>query len=201
MKYLTEDDLRLAYRDNPFETFTIQKLIRLTPGARTFLMDRKIRIIDENNPKPKKRFGTVDLTSKEGDNVEQLNSFSQPEWMVLCCETLKIAHELAELDFSIAEELSVLGQQMASIPTNGDSVISNGLGLTNEVPVDKSYIISNFSRIGFLLKTEKGKIVTQLYSLYFKIEDFITKQNLEGDETLQEVSNRLAQMIAHHFKK
>ena len=197
MKYLTEDDLRLAYRDNPFETFTIQKLIRLTPGARTFLMDRKIRIIDENNPKPKKRFGTVDLTPKEGDNVD----FSQPEWMVLCCETLKIAHELAELDFSIAEELSVLGQKMASIHTRGDSIISNGLEQINEVPVDKSYILSNFSRIGFLLKTEKGKIVTQLYSLYFKLEDFITKKRLEGDETLQDFSNRLAQMIAYHFKK
>lgn len=47
MKYLTEDDLRLIYRDNPFETFTIQKQTRLTPGAKTFLMDRKVRLIDE----------------------------------------------------------------------------------------------------------------------------------------------------------
>lgn len=47
MKYLTEDDLRLIYHDNPFETFTIQNQTRLTPGAKTFLMDRKVKIIDE----------------------------------------------------------------------------------------------------------------------------------------------------------
>ncbi|MGC4388484.1 hypothetical protein ABXW34_21820, partial [Streptococcus suis] len=53
MKYITEDDLRLIYRDNPFETFTIQAQTRLTPGAKTFLTDRRIAIIDERNNKHK----------------------------------------------------------------------------------------------------------------------------------------------------
>ena len=48
MKYLTENDLRIAYRDIPFEVFTIHSDERLTPGARTFLSDRKVKIIDNN---------------------------------------------------------------------------------------------------------------------------------------------------------
>ncbi|HEM3177763.1 hypothetical protein HO995_02660 [Streptococcus suis] len=201
MKYLTEDDLRFAYRDNPFETFTIQKTVRLTPGAKTFLMDRKIQIIDENEPQPKKPPRCVDLHQEEVVGTDRSPSFSTAEWMVLCCEVLKTAHALVNLDFSIAEELSVLEQYMVSL-TLGDSLVPLSSSLAeSDGLTDKNYVLSSFSRVGLLLKTKRGNILAHLYDLYFKIEEFMTAQKLEDVKKFTKVSEHLASMIGHYLKK
>lgn len=52
MKFITEDDLRLAYKSVPFTSYVIMPQERLTPGGRQFLIDRQIRICDSNPPDP-----------------------------------------------------------------------------------------------------------------------------------------------------
>lgn len=40
MRFLTEEDLRLLYRNTPFAEYHIEPGTRLTPGGRQFLNDR-----------------------------------------------------------------------------------------------------------------------------------------------------------------
>ena len=47
MRFLTEEDLRLLYRNTPFVEYHIEPGTRLTPGGRQFLNDRGIRVCGE----------------------------------------------------------------------------------------------------------------------------------------------------------
>lgn len=47
MRFLTEEDLRLLYRNAPFAEYHIEPGTRLTPGGRQFLNDRGIRVCGE----------------------------------------------------------------------------------------------------------------------------------------------------------
>lgn len=47
MKIITEIDLRERYKKNPFESYRLERMTRMTPAAAEFLNERKIKIIDE----------------------------------------------------------------------------------------------------------------------------------------------------------
>lgn len=47
MKFVTEMELRDSYGKEPYAAYIIEKNTRLTPGARQFLVDRGIEIIDK----------------------------------------------------------------------------------------------------------------------------------------------------------
>lgn len=53
MHFITEDELRQAFQEAPFERYELTGQHRLTPGARGFLFDRKIPIIDLDAPVPR----------------------------------------------------------------------------------------------------------------------------------------------------
>lgn len=48
MKFITEDDLRLRYRNEPFTIYDPEPGTRLTPGARQFLVDRRIEMPEDD---------------------------------------------------------------------------------------------------------------------------------------------------------
>ena len=52
MKFITEDELRYLYRQEPFTTSEPEPGTRLTPGARQFLLDRGIDMYDEEKKAP-----------------------------------------------------------------------------------------------------------------------------------------------------
>ena len=47
MKFITEDDLRILLKKEPFTVYDLPGGTRLTPGARQFLVDKKIPITDD----------------------------------------------------------------------------------------------------------------------------------------------------------
>ncbi len=49
MKFITENELRTRYSKEPFESFILSDSFKLTPGARQFLNDFRIRTVSENN--------------------------------------------------------------------------------------------------------------------------------------------------------
>lgn len=57
MRYVTEGEMRDAYAKAPFSTYHLSHNIRLTPGARTFLIDQRVDIIDPTAPKRVKNVG------------------------------------------------------------------------------------------------------------------------------------------------
>ena len=54
MIYITEQNLRDLYAKQAFESFTLVEGERLTPGARQFLADRQISVVDPTEVKPYK---------------------------------------------------------------------------------------------------------------------------------------------------
>ncbi|HFI0420803.1 TPA: hypothetical protein ACGOW9_002024 [Streptococcus suis] len=191
MKYITEDDLRLLYRDNPFKTFTIQAQTRLTPGAKTFLTDRRIPIIDDINNKSNR---TNTLTELKQDTP--MVSLSN-DWLQLRCDCLQIAYSLLDVDFTIAEELCMLEQTLAvPIEQPLHSVVLDELQL-----VVRSCIVEYLGRLRILLKSQRGRVLSQLYPLYFKMESFSEKISGPEKVILHQSINRLAHMIVSYVKK
>lgn len=64
MIYITEQNLRDLYGKQAFETFTLVEGERLTPGAKQFLSDRQISIVDPTDVKPSKT-ATIQLDGSE----------------------------------------------------------------------------------------------------------------------------------------
>ncbi|MGF2942233.1 hypothetical protein [Enterococcus xiangfangensis] len=50
MRYITEQDLQVQHRHEPLKKIMLTQNERLTPGARQFLADHQIRIIDCDSP-------------------------------------------------------------------------------------------------------------------------------------------------------
>lgn len=69
MKFITENDLRVRYRKQPFTEYEIAPDSRLTPGGRQFISDRRITLVQpgatpvENSPE--KEAAPEAETSKE----------------------------------------------------------------------------------------------------------------------------------------
>lgn len=52
MRFITEDDLRLAYKEHAFSVYEAKAGERLTPGGRQFLNDHGIRMDDSAQAGP-----------------------------------------------------------------------------------------------------------------------------------------------------
>lgn len=50
MRFITEDELRGLYRQDPYTSYSLQPGERLTPGARQYLMDRGIKLYELADP-------------------------------------------------------------------------------------------------------------------------------------------------------
>lgn len=50
MRFITEDELRLIYRSEAFDRYELPADSRLTPGARQFLVDYRVEIVDASQP-------------------------------------------------------------------------------------------------------------------------------------------------------
>ncbi len=97
MVYITEQNLRDLYVKQAFESFTLVEGERLTPGAKQFLTDRQISIVDPMDVKPIKT-ATIQLDGSEEYNQEQEPAEAEKEQ-----ETVQPAQEpvqkCAEISF------------------------------------------------------------------------------------------------------
>ncbi|MSS77659.1 cobalamin adenosyltransferase [Anaerococcus sp. WCA-380-WT-2B] len=64
MLFITEDKLRNQYKKSPFDSYLLKKGNKLTPQARQFLIDFRIKIINEENPKPIKKKEDLKIEDK-----------------------------------------------------------------------------------------------------------------------------------------
>ncbi len=202
MKFLTEDDLRVEYHQFPFETFTVKKTERLTPGARTFLLDRKINIVDENEVKLPGQFKPYASKESEKPSTGPSNGSggSQPIWLDIRCEFLQTAYDVVSRDLALAQELTVLERHLATVLAGGKAILpptSSDMAVIEKV--DKSFIHGNLSNVGMFLQSSNGQILVKLYPLYFHLEKAIDKLQVQEDE-LQVLLYRIGQLIAHYLQ-
>lgn len=77
MKFITEEDLRDLYKKEPFTSYEIDEGVRLTPGARQFLLDRGINMYEEEDllymRKPQ-------VPAETGQNVPPVLSVEKTDW-------------------------------------------------------------------------------------------------------------------------
>ncbi|KHD45967.1 hypothetical protein ACVRZD_07965 [Streptococcus hongkongensis] len=198
MKFLTEDDLRLKYHDFPFETFTIETNTRLTPGAKTFLMDRKITIFDNNNPLEKKKNSFLKaVNSKNRLQVSHLShALKDNQIYLLRCEFLKVASDLVSVDLSLAQELAILEHHLGTIEASDNLSLPSLKIDTSSDYVDSVYLVNNLSTVSLFLQMDKGKILSRLYPLYFQTEAYLENN---PSKALEMVGQRLGQLIAYYL--
>lgn len=108
MKHITEADLRDLCDTQEFETFTLVEGIKLTPGGRQFLIDRKIPIIVQGEQKMRK---TVSIPADDRISAH---------FALLEATFFKQAVELIEIDQSLADELCDMEACLASIALGED---------------------------------------------------------------------------------
>lgn len=96
MIYITEQNLRDLYGKQAFESFTLVEGERLTPGAKQFLADRQISIVDPTDVKPSK------TAMIQIDGTEEYASEEKPEEAVQSDTSLQ--HGTAAADHAVGGE-------------------------------------------------------------------------------------------------
>lgn len=203
MKFLTEDDLRVEYHRFPFETFTVKKTERLTPGARTFLLDRKIKIVDEKQGTLPGKFNPYSYKEETLTSTKSLSTTwsSLPVWLDVRCAFLQAAYDVAHRDLLLAQELSALERYLATILAGGEAQLPPSCsGRTSTEKVDRTFIHGNLSNVGMFLQSNNGQILIKLYPLYFHLEKVIDDLQLQDEEKVQILLCQLGQCIAHYLQ-
>ncbi|MDT2674899.1 hypothetical protein [Enterococcus dongliensis] len=110
MRYITEQDLQMQNRQEPLKKITLAQNERLTPGARQFLTDHQIVIIE---------CGGQNGTTKEADNTLKtvnLGTKRQTFFPLLELELWEAALKANEINRTSCQritELAFLAQQIA----------------------------------------------------------------------------------------
>ncbi|QEK11467.1 ethanolamine utilization protein [Crassaminicella thermophila] len=112
MKFITEEGLRELFRKEPFTTYEIEVGQRLTPGARQFLRDRGINIIDD---------GPI-ITSTEGVQSKELKMMKNWKKKMFYSRMKSIealflitAEDILSRDIFLAQSVINLGKQFSTI--------------------------------------------------------------------------------------
>lgn len=200
MKFLTEDDLRVEYHRFPFGTFTLKQDQRLTPGARTFLSDRKIKLIDAHTDpiQPPLHSKTPAASSP---NQELASWESEAVWLALRCEMLQVAFDLGGVDLLLAQELTALERCLATRLSGGACLLPPSFKEVADAEIDRAFIIGNLSNVGMFLQTETGHILTKLYPLYLHLDRVIGQLHLAHQSKVIELLERIGQLIAYYLKR
>lgn len=108
MKFITEDDLRDIYRKEPFTDYEIESGTKITPGARQFLADRQIHIIDGGRGSKTQKDGSIKekpLKQKEQKKKRLCGRITSVE-ALLRCALHELSLDLAEFYEEYDEEKS-----------------------------------------------------------------------------------------------
>lgn len=111
MKFITEEELRDQYRKEPFTAYRLEEGARLTPGARQFLSDRGIAMVD-SMPAPSK--GAAKSSRMSDIEKKKLGCMlKSAEAMFLLA-----GEELLRGDQNLAQEVIELGKQLSRIKSS-----------------------------------------------------------------------------------
>lgn len=206
MKFITEADLRAAYKATPFTIYTLPSETKLTPGARQYLLDLGVDLYE------RKKERTVSSQAEMAQTSTM--AVLEKEWLLLKIKCLKpdfllTAQELTMLDVSLAQQVTDLGRQFCLLalyvegkcevadlclnPCEGicENNFSNG--------VDECVEIGEFH-----LQLENGRALVVLSRLRNEVALFAKEIELricknacaDGLRTkLNQIANKLSQLI------
>ncbi|MGX7012894.1 hypothetical protein [Vagococcus silagei] len=163
MHFVTEIELRSAYRKNPFSAYTLSENDRLTPEARQFLVDRNISFNDF-----KGRYQQNKTTKPTNDSQLNDDQKAEIEWLRL--EFFQAISLANTLNLTVSEKLiDILNQLMALEEL---SMVDNSTE-TDSLIVNETYTLSLAQAL-----SDKGPLLIQLNKIIFlltKLEKTLSK--------------------------
>lgn len=191
MKFITEDDLRVLFNQESFESYKLAEETRLTPGARQFLQDRKIQIEDGQIIKKK------GLASLEPGNSLPESPVESPERNLfqlkkdsLYADFMLAGLDLLERDVALAKEVFLLGESLLDLKAALVEPLEIGGGQCQKQEED-CFKISSFHAL-----IPKGREILTLHRLRCKAREL---QLEYADEYMASLVNRLSQMICIEY--
>ncbi len=192
MKFITEDDLRILFRREPFASYDLPAQAKLTPGARQFLLDKKISFCDD--PLTAKR-----KITKPAEVIEEAPvTEPAPDRFLLKLETLKA--QFLEAGISLLDRDVLLAEQVFDLERKLSFVGKGALNELNTFEPCTGFNKENqnepysdcFEITGFHAQSEKGRDIVLLHRLRCLVRELAADA---GEKNLYPVINRLSQMI------
>ena len=203
MKFITEYDLRARFNEQPFTDYIIEKNTRLTPGARQFLSDRRITLLEDGAE-------ACEAADSKKDSLAIAKLLSDVE--VLEAEFLVITSQIIETDIEIAGQMSKAGHEFGRIKTLlTDGAADLNISFEGCTGMDKDHFgkdLGNcFDITDFYIQSPNGKIIVQMNALRAKIRamrlsaaealsaDREEKRQEAVTEAVNQIINKLSQLI------
>lgn len=203
MKFITEDDLRLKYRNEPFTIYDPEPGTRLTPGARQFLIDRRIEIPeDETRVQPvireslKKEICCPKANPSHNLTSTKLNIMSG-DWRIHMIRAkmdtvhamfLKTEQVLLECDVNAAQQLTELGKYYESLRRT-----VNGKGGNTDFAYEACDVLNEVDSLQdveagieiteFHVQLENGRAILELNELRYALREIhpLVQMAVEGN--------------------
>lgn len=169
MKFITEYDLRAKFNEQSFDKYILEKDSRLTPGARSFLNDRKVQIVESDKKNAKEVVMTEEVESCEDkdtlekdflENLKKNEIHSKVE--LVEAYFLESASNLLDLDFKTAKLIIHLRNILKNIRLNT---------LENYENLDIGEIRDDFEISEFYLNSPNSKKIVLLNLLYIRVKN------------------------------
>lgn len=210
MKFITEEYLRDLYKREPFSTYQLNQEERLTPGARQYLSDRGIKMLNEvscNNKKNPEAKQSKTLAVGNNNNKKKLCYKLKSVEALFLVTSSDILNE----DIILAQNIIALGKKITNIRKfiEGKSQLESlscqecaGMNSTNFYnDIDDCFEITEF-----YVQLEKSKEILKLHTLRcalheldpYVIEVYEEDDNNLGKDVIKNINsiiNLLSQMI------
>lgn len=160
LKFITEEYLRELYRKEPFEFFQMEDDIRLTPGGRQYLSDKRIKIVDKKILEKKEKLeDTNDI--KVTENI--LTKKKLYRLNILEMDIYNLVSEFIRCNLKIANEMLEINKILHNII---DNLKDNKPLLSFEQPICQNY---NLGTLESYLYFKNGKYIFLLKKIVYEI--------------------------------
>lgn len=201
MKFVTEQDLRESYLKSPFSSYVISKDVKLTPGGRQFLADRKILLSSSDERKEETKLYKSDRLNVKFQWIRSL--FLAAGGQLLDIEPI-LAQKIFGMDERLREVSSGIDQEKGCSPLE----YRECTGIKQE---DFSKDLGDcFEITSFHVQMERGRGIIELHRLRCGLRELICciedmdrsdtgQKQLLIKKTVLPMINQLNQMICLHM--
>ena len=204
MRFLTEEDLRLLYRNTPFAEYHIEPGTRLTPGGRQFLNDRGIRVCGERASARPVAVGNAQAAGNAQVAGPLLpaaptSPASSHELLALRrAQSIFLSTGAELLDYSVvtAGEVFELERLLASAAAGDFTREPECSACTGISAKNAGELLEDcFEITGFHAQLEAGKEIVRLHGLRCELRCLEAELSEGRKRAVRIIINRLSQMI------
>lgn len=204
MRFLTEEDLRLLYRNTPFAEYHIEPSTRLTPGGRQFLNDRGIRVCGERASARPVAVGNAQAAGNAQVAGPLLpaaptSPASSHELLALRrAQSIFLSTGAELLDYSVvtAGEVFELERLLASAAAGDFTREPECSACTGISAKNAGELLEDcFEVTGFHAQLEAGKEIVRLHGLRCELRCLEAELSGGRKRAVRTIINRLSQMI------